>query len=271
MYNYKYNKYIHKLSGGGSAPEPMINSESVSGPAPEPVPVVAPRQRSSIFSEGPNPAIYIFDCDYTIWPYDCNGNRFRDANPPFFCYEDGTVVDKYGKIINPYPNVPHILGALYDAGIQVAYASRNPSSNYVEELLKVIPLVSKTPGLKLWDCLCGRRDLFHAYSSGGTNNKLLHFSAIHAATGLTFTDMVFFDDGPINVSHAESIGIISSLLNQSTGLTWDAIDTVVGRWRQRLSQQVAAEQAAEEQIESEEIRRQDAEDEAEANRRGGGW
>jgi magnesium-dependent phosphatase 1 len=301
MFNNKLNKYINKLNtliggadigeiggsdigeisgsdigeiggsdigeiGAGEVAngEPTINSEAILNNQLQLFPLLFPiilpyRQRSQIFTEGQNPSLFIFDCDYTIWPFDCNGSRSHDVLSPFYRYPDGNVVDKFGRFANPYPNVPHILGALYDAGIPVAFASRNPSTGYVKELLQAIPLKSHQTGLSLWDCLRGREDLFHAYSSGGSNNKLRHFTAIQSATGLNFTDMVFFDDGPINVTHAESIGIISILLKQVTGLTWDAIDDVVGRWRERLSQ------------EAEEKRRQNAEDEAEVNRRGGGW
>lgn len=296
MFNNKLNKYVNKLNsliGGGEIGgidigdvgsgevangdsigdgvssnssgennvEPTINSEATLNNQlqlfPLFFPIILPyRERSEIFTEGSNPKLFIFDCDYTIWPFDCNGNHNHDVTSPFYRYPDGIVVDKYGRSANPYPNVPYILGALYDAGIPVAFASRNPSTGYVKELLQAIPLKSQQPGLSLWDCLRGREDLFHAYSSGGSNNKLRHFTALQTATGLNFTDMVFFDDGPGNVTHAESIGIISILLKQVTGLTWDAIDTVVGRWREQ---------------EAEETKHQNAEDEAEANHRGGGW
>jgi magnesium-dependent phosphatase 1 len=225
-------------SSSSSASEENVNSEATPNQVvPTPVPVQAPRQRAAIFTEGPNPRLFVFDCDYTIWPFDCDGRHAHDVLSPFIRRPDGTVVDRYARAANPYPNVPYILGALYDAGIQVAFASRNPSRVYVRELLQAIPLQSQQPGLSLWSCLRGRDDLFHAYSSGGTNNKLRHFNAIKAASGLQFTDMVFFDDAPGNVTHAESISIISILLSQATGLTWDAIDTVVGRWRQRLEQE----------------------------------
>lgn len=296
MFNNKLNKYVNKLNSliggadsgdsigdgvgnesigdrisgesidnsngsGESNIEPTINSEATLDNQlqlfPLFLPIILPyRQRAEIFTEGQNPSLFIFDCDYTIWPFDCNGSHSHDVISPFYRYPDGIVVDKFGRFANPYLNVPHILGALYDAGIPVAFASRNPSTGYVKELLQAIPLKSQQPGLSLWDCLRGREDLFHAYSSGGSNNKLRHFTAIKTATGLNFTDMVFFDDGPGNVTHAESIGIISCLLKQVTGLTWDAIDDVVERWRAQ---------------EAEEKRRQNAEDEAEANRRGGGW
>jgi magnesium-dependent phosphatase 1 len=222
MYIHKYNKYLSKLqnSYGG-----VVNSEA----APE------PRQRSAIFSEGPNPPLFVFDCDYTIWPYDCDGPHpypyGRDVYSPFTRLPNGYVHDKYGNSANSYPDVPFILGALYDAGIQVAYASRNKSSGYVEELLRSIPLQSQQPGLSLWDCLRGRRDLFHAYGSGGQNNKLLHFTNIRNVSGIDFPNMVFFDDNNRNVAHAETLGIISILLTMQTGLTWDAIDNVLRRWR----------------------------------------
>lgn len=227
MFLYKLSKYSSKFGNlyGGA-----INSD------PEPVPQ-EPRQRSAIFSEGKNPLLFVFDCDYTIWPYDCDGPngypRGRDVYYPFLRISNEKVIDRYGNPANSYPDVPFILGALYDAGIQVAYASRNRSSKYLEELLKAIPLQSQQPGLSLWDCLRGRKDLFHAYSSGSHNNKLLHFTNIRNVSGIDFSNMVFFDDNNHNVDHAETLGITSILLTQATGLTWDAIDSALGRWRTR--------------------------------------
>lgn len=233
MYKNKLDKYflkLHKLKGGSN------NSEA----APEPVPmqVSDPKlkeQRSNILSEGQNPVLFIFDCDYTIWPFDCDGPHpdAYDVYAPFTRFENNTVVDRFGKPANPYPDVPYILGALYDAGIQVAYASRNPSSRDVANLLSAIPLMSKKPRLSLLDCLRGRIDLFHAYSSGGVSNKLLHFTNIRYASQFDFNNMIFFDDNYNNVTHAESIGITSILLDKPTGLTWNAFDTCIRRWREK--------------------------------------
>jgi magnesium-dependent phosphatase-1 len=232
MYKNKLDKYIvklHKLSGG------VNNSEAASEAIPMEVSdIKLEEQRSNILSEGPNPALFIFDCDYTIWPFDCDGPHPNDVYAPFTRLENNIVVDRYSRYANPYPDVPYILGALYDAGIQVAYASRNPSSRDVANLLSAIPLMSKKPRLSLLDCLRGRADLFHAYSSGGVNNKLLHFTNIRYASQFDFNNMVFFDDNNGNITHAESIGITSILLNKATGLTWDAFDNCIRRWRQKM-------------------------------------
>lgn len=221
----KYNAKLYNLIGGaGVVPEP----------AQEPAQV--PRQRSAIFSDGPNPPLFVFDCDYTIWPFDCHGPERTDPQPPYTRAVDGHV---YGRnpyiysgtiLADPYPDVPYILGALYDAGIQVAFASRNRSADHIEALLKAIPLQSQHPRLTLWDCLRGRRELFHAYS-GNQYNKLVHFNNLKSQSGIDFPNMVFFDDNRYNTSHAESIGIISILLFQATGLTWDTVKNVVDRWR----------------------------------------
>lgn len=251
MYKDKFNKYsvkLHNLIGGaGALPEPAPE------PVPEPAVVQAPRQRSAIFSEGPNPPLFVFDCDFTIWPFDCDGPALTDPQPPYTRGAHGYVygvnpIYNYPPIhADPYPNVPYILGALYDAGIQVAFASRNRSADQIEALLRLIPLQSQQPGLSLWDSLRGRRDLFHAYSSGsngGENNKLRHFTRLRNASSVGFPNMVFFDDNRHNTNHAESIGIISILLSQASGLTWDAIDNVVGRWRARQAAPAPAPAAA---------------------------
>jgi len=235
MYKNKLDKYfikLHKLNGGSN------NSEA----APEPIPMQISNlkledQRSNILSEGPNPLLFIFDCDYTIWPFDCDGPHYdgNDVYAPFIRLENNTVIDRFGKPANPYTDVPYILGALYDAGIQVAYASRNPSARDVASLLSSIPLMSKKPRLSLLDCLRGRIDLFHAYSSGGVNNKLLHFTNIRYASQFDYNNMVFFDDNNGNITHAESVGITSILLDKPTGLTWNAFNNCIRKWREKYN------------------------------------
>ena len=145
-YENKYLKYRNKylslknfLQIGGSS----FNSEIMS----------EPRKRADIFNEGANPLIFVFDCDYTIWPFDCDGRRQNDVVFPYIRRPDGSVFDANGKPANPYPEVPYILGALYDSGIQVTFASRNPSVRQVYQLLNTIPMKSKQPCLTLLDSM----------------------------------------------------------------------------------------------------------------------
>jgi len=227
-YENKYLKYRNKylslkniLQMGGSS----VNPETLP---------IKHRERADILLEGINPLIFVFDCDYTIWPFDCDGRRQNDVVFPYIRRPDGNVFDANGKPANPYPDVPNILGALYDAGIQVTFASRNPSVRQVYQLLNAIPMKSKQPCLSLLDSMRNNYGFLQAYDSG-ENNKLVHFNKIKEVTKIDFNNMVFFDDNRNNVEHAETLGVISVLLSKQTGLTWDAVDNALGRWRTRLT------------------------------------
>ena len=63
----------------------------------------------------------------------------------------------------------------------------------------------------------------------------MHFTNIRYTSQLDYNNMVFFDDNNGNITHAESIGITSILLNKATGLTWDAFDSCIRRWRERAT------------------------------------
>jgi hypothetical protein len=63
--------------------------------------------------------------------------------------------------------------------------------------------------------------------------NILHLTKIKDTAKIDFNNMVFFDDNRNNVEHAETLGVISVLLSKETGLTWDAVDYALGRWRAR--------------------------------------
>ena len=190
---------------------------------------------TSLF-DGTNPKLAVFDLDFTIWPFDCD----KDVLAPFSVDFFGGVYDRYGRTSNSYCDVPSIIAALVDAGIPIAYASRNPSAHHIESLLRLIAICPKTkPHIKtLWDALPSRA-FFHAYSSAGYGRgKARHFAAIHAATGISYKDMVFFDDLPENIVHAQAQGITSVLVNRR-GLTWEAMTQGIHSWRQNNSEKKA--------------------------------
>lgn len=176
--------------------------------------------------EGPNPSLIVLDCDHTIWPFDCN----KDVLPPFTKSLWGGVWDCYGRPADPYLEVPDIVLAIVKAGIPVAYASRNPSTDDIEELLIRIEI---SPELSLWDAMPSY-DYFHVYSSGGYGRgKAKHFDAIQKATGIAYENMLFFDDLPDNIVHAKAMGITSVLVNEKTGLNWDAMRVGLLEFRQK--------------------------------------
>jgi magnesium-dependent phosphatase 1 len=187
------------------------------------------KKESYIFSDGAKPDLVVFDCDYTLWPFDCD----KDIRAPYIICENGIILDHMFRKSNPYKDVISIVEGLVDADIPIAYASRNPSNYQVEELLKSILINPKTkPHIRnMWDVLQSR-SFFHAYSSNGSGpGKTKHFQAIHNATGISYNKMIFFDDLPDNINHARLIGITSVLVTQKNGLTWRDINNGFNAWR----------------------------------------
>jgi hypothetical protein len=197
---------------------------------PEVAPVLTAYERCIEALKGKNPGILVFDCDWTLYPYDCDKHRIG----PFdwsICYG---VTDYYGRASNSYTDVPSIFGAIIDSKIPVAFLSRNPSSSQLRQLLSVIPCISKGGVVVnfLSDAMPSE-NYFHAYSSNGVGKgKDKHFAALKAASGVPFKDMIFFDDLPENIQAANDQGNKAVLLGKR-GLTVEAFEDGLKSWRER--------------------------------------
>lgn len=181
-----------------------------------------------LLKAGPNPKLVAFDLDYTIWPFDCD----KDVIPPFIS-SGGNIYDRWYRSASPNRDIAIIVGSLLDAGVKIAYLSRNPSFYAVEQLLRLCPINCKIPGkLTLWDAL-ESRDYFHAYSSERLGKgKDRHFGFLKTLTRIEFEDILFFDDLPENILAANIQGTTSVLIpNRVIGLTWDIFVTGINRWR----------------------------------------
>ena len=177
---------------------------------------------------GKNPDIIVFDLDYTIWPFDCD----KDVFAPFYRNPQG-VFDSRQRWANPYYDVPAIIAALYNAGIPVAYLSRNPAEESIEELLRAITMNTLDGKRSLWDAMPNRK-YFHAYSTlAGNKGKDPHFASLRELTGVPFEKMLFFDDLPQNIHYARKQGTVSVELNLRRGLTWKSFLEGLGQWRAR--------------------------------------
>jgi magnesium-dependent phosphatase 1 len=189
------------------------------------------KTEESIFTDGIKPELVIFDCDYTLWPFDCD----KDVRAPYTIHENGLITDYMHRKSNPYPNVISIIEGLVDADIPIAYASRNPSEFQIEQLLKAIRIKPKNENKKhiqnMWDVIQSD-SFFHAYSSyGGSSGKTKHFTAIQKETGISYSKMIFFDDLPENIWNARLLGITSVVVTQKNGLTWKDINVGFNAWR----------------------------------------
>jgi hypothetical protein len=204
--------------------------KSVLSEDPQVAPVLTAYERCIEALKGKNPSILVFDCDWTLYPYDCDKHRIG----PFdwsICYG---VTDYYGRASNSYIDVPSIFGAIIDSKIPVAFLSRNPSSSQLRQLLSVIPCISKGGVVVnfLSDAMPSE-NYFHAYSSNGVGKgKDKHFAALKAASGVPFKDMIIFDDLPENIQAANDQGTNAVLLGKK-GLTVEAFEDGLKSWRER--------------------------------------
>jgi len=169
--------------------------------------------------DGPNPSIIVFNCDWTLYPFDCEKVVF----PPFTQSEIG-ITDRDGRWADPFLQVPKVLGAIADAEIPIAFLSRNPSADSVEGLLRTIPLYSAKGTMSLWDAMPSR-DYFQAFS-----NK--HFAALEAISGIDRGKMLFFDNNPENIAAAQKD--MTAIEVGKYGMTWAALHEGVTTWRQKL-------------------------------------
>ena len=188
--------------------------------------VVFYSQRAQLdLDDGPNPRLVVFDLDHTLWDFDCG----KDVIAPFLLYQS-EVIDYMGRPAGPFPDVPGIIGALIDAGIQVAFASRNQAAPWLEDLLRAIPLACKSrPEIQsLWDAI-PRRSFFQAYSSNGLAGKTRHFRALTMFSNIPYSQMLFFDDFTDNTVPAEAMGITSVLVKE--GMTWEVMNSGLRKWR----------------------------------------
>ena len=202
---------------------------ALSEPVKTPPPQTDYEIAMAALNSGANPALLVFDCDWTLYPYDCDKHRMAPfSNCPF---GEG-IFDRFYRKSDPYKSVPAIFGAIADSGIPVAFLSRNPSAFQVRNLLSTIPCqtkVSPTPKT-LWDTMPSHH-YFHAYSSDGVGSgKDRHFAAIRGVCGTEFKNMLFFDDLPENIVAAQRQGTTSVLLGKS-GLSLQAFLAGVEGWR----------------------------------------
>jgi magnesium-dependent phosphatase 1 len=174
-----------------------------------------------------NPSAVVFDLDYTIWPFDCD----KDIIAPFTYDKNGNVLDRDGRLSNPYPDVPGIIAHIADAKVPIIIASKNSNIFSIEELLSKIKINCRNKKIKtIMDAI----SYIHAYSSDvNTKGKDTHFANIYKSSGINLKRMIFYDDNHENISCAKEQGITSIHITRSTGLTWRKFNQGIHQWRSR--------------------------------------
>ena len=170
------------LNGFSLKAIPGRNQErSVREPDGIPIPAGNSRNREVVLS-----MLFVLDLDFTLW--DCGGT-WCDCTQPPYRVDRGRVLDRSGRHIALYPDVPEILQTLIDREHQLAAASRTHEPAWARQLLTLLEV----------------DPLFH-YKEIYPGPKHPHFRSLKERSGLAYEDMVFFDDEERNIEDISALG-----------------------------------------------------------------
>lgn len=163
-------------------------------------------------SELPLPKLFVFDLDYTLWPFWCDTH----VVPPFHRNKKGTVTDKCKFPIVLYKEVLDILQALKEAGCLLAAASRTHTPDIAEELLHLLDI--------------GKYFDFKEIYPG---SKVKHFKKFQESSGIQYEEMIFYDDEQRNKNvEIGKLGVTTQYVNN--GLTIKDVINGINSYRTNL-------------------------------------
>ncbi|BFZ57086.1 hypothetical protein PYCC9005_004136 [Savitreella phatthalungensis] len=183
---------------------------------------------------GPLPRVVIFDLDYTLWPFWIDTH----ITPPLTQTSRLTLTDAHNQPISFYPHVPDIVDALLAHNVVVAIASRTHAPDLARNALTLLQLPGGRSVLsELQGQACGE-GIIQIYPG----SKVTHIQAIGKATGVGYSEMVFFDDEVRNKEVERKLGVMFYLVSGrlmgsgkkvGEGVTWEVLEDGVRIWRER--------------------------------------
>lgn len=144
------------------------------------------------------PKLIVFDLDYTLWPLWVDTH----VCPPLQKTEDGTVRDRLGTKITLYKDVISVLEAVTAEGIKLAAASRTGAIEIAENLLDILDL-----------------NKYFAAKEIYPGSKVAHFSKFKDNLGISYNNMLFFDDEERNIRDLSKIGVTA--IHVPEGVSWN--------------------------------------------------
>ncbi|XP_044980277.1 magnesium-dependent phosphatase 1 isoform X1 [Hordeum vulgare subsp. vulgare] len=130
------------------------------------------------------PRLVVFDLDYTLWPFYCECRSKRES-PSLYRHAKG------------------IMCALKEKGVDMAIASRSPTSDIARAFIDKLELQP----------MFVAQEIFSSWT-----HKTEHFQKIHRKTGVPYKSMLFFDDENRNIQSVSKMGVTSVLVDNGLNL-----------------------------------------------------
>lgn len=182
----------------------------------------------ALAAEGPIPALWVFDLDYTIWALWCDTHIDPPVHRPRGAFD--LIVDASGTRVSLYPETSAVLLWLrHRADVEVAAASRTCAPSVAKQMLRALTLQDarppphegrEVPVITLFD-----------YMEIYPGSKVTHFRKLHDDTQIPYDHMIFFDDEYRNQEVERHLGAEFVLVDH--GLTLEAVTRGVHSWRRR--------------------------------------
>lgn len=150
--------------------------------------------------------LVVFDLDFTLW--DAGGSWCDCLSPPFR-EEKGRVLDRGGRWVRFYEEVPEILDALDAAGVPVGLASRTNEPDWARDLLELLGV-------------SGRFEFEEIYPGA----KPAHFAELQRQSGFGYEQMLFFDDETRNIREVGALGV--TCVEVRSGVNWNELRRGLG-------------------------------------------
>ena len=190
------------------------------------------RDFKSAVAAGDKPALVVLDLDFTFWPCDAALAKYAEPITTTGSTAKTGELRTTGGCITPFYQALKIVKHLRKVSNlgrpwPIAIASANRQSDRCRRLLKQMGLV-KIP--EEYGGIVPKLMVVHPMTTG---TKKEHFERIRKESGVSYDQMVFFDDVESNVESVQELGVTCGLVNSSTGLTFQAFVEALERWRNR--------------------------------------
>lgn len=141
--------------------------------------------------------LVVFDLDFTLW--DCGGT-YCDCTFPPYARKGRDICDSDGSIIRLFNDVPDILAKLKNDNVRMAVASRTTAPHQARELMQLLDIDRYFEILEIYP-----------------DSKTTHFHRIAEKSGVSFQNMLFFDDEYRNIDEVGELGV--NVVHVNHGLT----------------------------------------------------